>query len=882
MNDSSFESTGWNEPSYERRLEVVERIAREDALGRRLADALLDAREEVLRDGAAHDLLGELDALGRVRLELDPDVAEHPVAAGLLLVAAVGLGRAADRLPVRDLGRPGRDRRAELALEALADDGHVRLADGTQDLLAGGRPLDPCARLLLEHPLEGRAHLVEIRLRHGIDRDLQGRVREGDRGETQARVARAQGVPGLGQAQLGDGADLARPQLGRGLLLLAVEVQQLADALVLALGGVVDRALALERPGQDAEIGEAPDERVSRRLEHAHEELAAVGRNLDVLAGLVGRGERTLLVRRGEVAGDRVEQGVEADALGGRGDEHRGQDRVADPLVEAGVELRVRDLLFREVLLEDVVVGLGSGLEQLVAAKGDLVGEIGRDRDLDLLAVLELVGLAVDQIDEAGEGLRGADGQVERSDLVAECVAELIEHAERVRVLPVALVDDEAGRRAGGPAGPHRGLQPGFDMARCVDDEERGVRSVEPLDQLRDEVGVAGGVDERHLVLAVLERADGQRQRPVLLLLLGLEVEVRGPVVDPAQSGDGASPEHDLLRKGRLAAPGVAGEHDAADVGKVVALQRHRARFLSMIPPSDRSARPRRDVERRCAGCRHGSPRPDAGQRLTASGFLDSDDSRYTPARCQDIPSGPRSSARRAPMTPSEAPCSRRSHARSRWRPGQAAATPRRTTVCASRWTRHARSICPRTTSSGRSTKAAGGGEAEQYEEIVYEGYGPGGIAVLVEAATDNRNRTAAAVRSVFAKSGGQLAAAGAVAWQFEQRGLITVASQTNDPDEIALAAIDAGAEDVDTDADPIEIWTGPADLFTVRMALEGAGYKVEDAESAMVAKQTTVLEAEHFRKVMRIVDSLEELDDVQRVTTNADIPEELLAELGG
>ena len=107
--------------------------------------------------------------------------------------------------------------------------------------------------------------------------------------------------------------------------------------------------------------------------------------------------------------------------------------------------------------------------------------------------------------------------------------------------------------------------------------------------------------------------------------------------------------------------------------------------------------------------------------------------------------------------------------------------------------------------------KATGGGEDVQYEEIVYEGYGPGGVAVLVEAATDNRNRTAAEVRSIFAKTGGQLAGSGAVAWQFEVRGLITVDRDGNDPDEVALAAIDAGAADVDTETDPIEIYTEPA-----------------------------------------------------------------------
>ncbi len=147
---------------------------------------------------------------------------------------------------------------------------------------------------------------------------------------------------------------------------------------------------------------------------------------------------------------------------------------------------------------------------------------------------------------------------------------------------------------------------------------------------------------------------------------------------------------------------------------------------------------------------------------------------------------------------------------------------------------------------------------------------------------TDNRNRTAAEVRSIFAKTGGQLAGSGAVAWQFEARGLITVAREGADPDEVALAAIDAGAADVDTEVDPIEIFTDPSELLGVRKALEAAGVLVEDAESAMIAKQTVTLDADHVRKALRLVDLLEDLDDVQRVTTNVDIPEELLAELAG
>jgi YebC/PmpR family DNA-binding regulatory protein len=180
--------------------------------------------------------------------------------------------------------------------------------------------------------------------------------------------------------------------------------------------------------------------------------------------------------------------------------------------------------------------------------------------------------------------------------------------------------------------------------------------------------------------------------------------------------------------------------------------------------------------------------------------------------------------------------------------------------------------------------KATGGGEADQYEEIIYEGYGPGGVAVLVEAATDNRNRTAAEVRSIFTKSGGQLAGSGAVARQFEPRGLIAVNRDDGvDVDEVALAAIDAGAEDVDTD-DPesIGIYTSPADLERVRKALDGAGVPVDSAENTMVAKQTVELDSARARQALRLVELLEDLEDVQRVTANFDIPEDVFAEVAG
>jgi YebC/PmpR family DNA-binding regulatory protein len=178
--------------------------------------------------------------------------------------------------------------------------------------------------------------------------------------------------------------------------------------------------------------------------------------------------------------------------------------------------------------------------------------------------------------------------------------------------------------------------------------------------------------------------------------------------------------------------------------------------------------------------------------------------------------------------------------------------------------------------------RAAGSGEGEQIEEIVYEGYGPGGVAILVEAATDNRNRTAADVRSIFTKAGGQLAGSGAVAWQFEPRGLIAVPADGRDPDELTLTAIDAGAEDVEESDDRIEIYTSPGDLERVRKSLDAAGLPVESAESAMVAKNTVEVDEQRARQNLRLVEALEDLDDVQRVTANFEIPEELFAEVAG
>jgi YebC/PmpR family DNA-binding regulatory protein len=173
--------------------------------------------------------------------------------------------------------------------------------------------------------------------------------------------------------------------------------------------------------------------------------------------------------------------------------------------------------------------------------------------------------------------------------------------------------------------------------------------------------------------------------------------------------------------------------------------------------------------------------------------------------------------------------------------------------------------------------------DASAFETVVYEGYGPEGVAVIVEALTDNRNRTASDVRHAFTKAGGSLGATGAVAWQFERRGVVVVAAEGVDEDELLLAAADAGAEDVERDGDVFQVTSAPESLAAVRAAVDGAGFTVDSAELMMVPKTTVAVDDESKAKqVMRLIDTLEDNDDVQDVYANFDIPERVLEAVAG
>ena len=184
-----------------------------------------------------------------------------------------------------------------------------------------------------------------------------------------------------------------------------------------------------------------------------------------------------------------------------------------------------------------------------------------------------------------------------------------------------------------------------------------------------------------------------------------------------------------------------------------------------------------------------------------------------------------------------------------------------------------------------RAIAKGSGADADQsqFETVVYEGFGPSGVAVIVEALTDNRNRTAAEVRHTFAKSDGNLGGTGAVAWLFERRGVVLVDAAGADEDELTLAAAEGGAEDVALDGSSFQVTSAPEDLSAVREAIARAGFTIESSELTMIPKTTVEVEDESdAKKILRLIDELEDNDDVQEVFANFDIPERVLEAVAG
>lgn len=179
--------------------------------------------------------------------------------------------------------------------------------------------------------------------------------------------------------------------------------------------------------------------------------------------------------------------------------------------------------------------------------------------------------------------------------------------------------------------------------------------------------------------------------------------------------------------------------------------------------------------------------------------------------------------------------------------------------------------------------KAAGGADSVEYEEIIYEGYGPGGVAIMVKCLTDNRNRTAADVRAIFGKRGGNMGESGCVAYMFDEKGLFVIPREHGEPDEdgVLMHALEAGAEDVVVNVDSFEVLTSPSDFETVKTALEAAGYQFETAGVRWLPQNTVVTEGENADKLLKMMDAFDDNDDVQDVYHNFEISDEEVERLG-
>ena len=181
----------------------------------------------------------------------------------------------------------------------------------------------------------------------------------------------------------------------------------------------------------------------------------------------------------------------------------------------------------------------------------------------------------------------------------------------------------------------------------------------------------------------------------------------------------------------------------------------------------------------------------------------------------------------------------------------------------------------PKDTSDRAVKKGTGELEGVNYEEILYEGYGPGGVAVLVECLTDNRNRTIAEVRHAFGKAGGNVGTDGCVAWMFDKKGLITVSKEESDEETLMELALDAGAEDIIEETDSFDIITDPSDFDAVQEAIDAAEIKYELAEITMIPQNLTKVEGKEAEQMIKFMEVLDDSDDIQNFYCNADIPDD-------
>src|SRR3954466_8810302 len=494
-------------------LDAHQRVAGQDAVLHRVLDALVDRGDVLPRDATTGDAVLEL--VGRTvaghleRLDGDLDLRELAGPTGLLLVGVVVLlDPTTDRLAVGHLRLADVGLDLELAPHAVDEDLKVQLAHAGDDRLTGLLvEADLEGRVLLGQLLDGGAELLLVALGLGLDRDRDDRGREGHRLQDHRVLRVAQGVTGRRLLQADDGHDRTGPHALALLALVRVHLVDLADPLLAVLGAVEHRGTGGEPAGVHADVGELAEVLVSLDLEgQRRERLALVGVPDDLgLAVEGGALDRLDVQRARQVVGHGVEQRLDALVLERRAGEHRVDLSCDGRPADGGLQRLDGDLLATEVGLHDGVVGLGDGLEQLLAVLGGLVGELGRDLlDGVVLAHLRLAAPGqrahLHQVHDADEVGLGADGQLQHERVGPQPLDHHVDAAEEVRAGAVELVDEaHAGDAVLLGLPPHL-LRLRLDAGDPVVDGDRTVEHPEGPLHLDGEVDVPGGVDDVDVV----------------------------------------------------------------------------------------------------------------------------------------------------------------------------------------------------------------------------------------------------------------------------------------------------------------------------------------------------------------------------------------------
>ena len=551
-------------------LHADHRVTGQHAVLGGLTDALLDCREEVLRHAAAEHVLGKLDALALDGLELDPDVAELAVAAGLFLVAALRLAALADGLTVRHARILERDLDAELILQLGQRDLQMLGAQTADDLLLRlGVDHEPDGGVLLDQAGQRAADLTLVTLLCDLDSHTVAADGVHRCGQRHNAGGVTQGIAGLGGGQLGNCADVTGGDFGRVGLLFAADGQRLAQALRLAGAGVDGVARRGQPAGQHLNKAQFADKRVGHSLKDVGAQRGGgVGGDLHRLAARLAHGGRG--VRAGQQHVHVVEQHIQRLRVDGRAAEHGRDLAAAYAGGHALDDLLCGESLTLEELLHQSLVGLGDGLAHGLDQALKTVADVGQV-DLDLLAAFVFEGLLAEQVDVGDGAVVQTDGHDAGADTGAEFNFHLLQDLKVVGVFQISLGDKDHPRlvvfqrqlvRLLGTDG-HAGTPGHTDQHALGGHDALGSAGLK-IKQTRC-------VDQVVLDALVLDGDNARVERCLAADLLGVKVAGRGAVLDTAHTLGSAAHVQQCLGQRRFAAAGVAGHQNVADVFACVA-----------------------------------------------------------------------------------------------------------------------------------------------------------------------------------------------------------------------------------------------------------------------------------------------------------------------